>query len=282
MVLAGVLWAGVWTGQGAENPYQDIVVRNAFALKPIPPPDLTPPAPTLAPVDVMLTGLTDFGGSKKAFLQVVDKTAGKKPEFPILEEGGAQGPVEVVSIDIPKGTVVVRINGSEKTLDINKDAPKTGAPAGAAPPPGVIPNPAGMHPAGTALVPPPTVPGAAATVPGRYGPVMMGGGTGAAATTIGASPGAATSSGLPSRPLRTDSTILMGGSTGTTTPGSTPVAPGTSLMTREQQILHIEEQRKLIQEAEAAGAIKRGIMPPLPPTPLSSGASPGPPSPGGR
>ena len=141
------------------NPYAVIVTRNAFALNPVsfqaqPPP---PPPPG---VELYLTGIITLGGAKKVLLLVEDKTPGKKPEYlSPLVEGDVQGRVEVVSIDADKGAVLVRIDGNEKTLTFEKDAPKPSgvAPAGPQPNPHVRPAmpgpPSGSPPAALAAGP---------------------------------------------------------------------------------------------------------------------------------
>lgn len=259
--------------QVKDNPYQDIVTRNAFALKPLPPPvpagENTPPP---SPVDVLLTGISTLGGTKKVLLQITDKSPGKnKTEYPPpLVEGDIQGRVEVVSINSDEGKVVIKIDGNEKTLGFDKDAPKAG---GAAPnPPAMIPGmmpgmPPPVNPAGTVPLPGvTTAAGAAAALnaAGVAGPagsrgnnVMVGGGAPSAQPTApgyaaGAAPGGAPGAvpTIPVRPVRTypDAAggVSVGGGTaaliGSGMPGQ--VSSGTP-MTREQAIARIEELRRL-------------------------------------
>ncbi len=156
-----------------HNPYTAIVARNAFALRPVPvasPGPRTPPAPA---VEVWLAGISTVGGAKKVLLQVADKTPGKKTEYlPPLVERDVQGRVEVVSIDADKGAVVIRVDGDERTLTFEKNAPKA---VGATPPiRPALPN-ASVRTAGAVLLPSPNAMAAAQPMPsGRLG-VMVGG-----------------------------------------------------------------------------------------------------------
>jgi hypothetical protein len=164
-MLAGIVGAVV-VGAGAiaadttdapANPYQGVVDRNVFALKPPPPPpdpeSLKPPAPAF-----QLTGITTIFGNKRALLKAVPK-AGKagepaaKEKSYMLTEGQREDDVEVDHIDEVAGTVTVTYAGTVMTLDFTNNAAKlvavapppapTGAPGGRGAPP---PGPAGIHP----------------------------------------------------------------------------------------------------------------------------------------
>jgi hypothetical protein len=180
-LLSGVCLAGMVSGLRADlkpNPYEAIIDRNAFALKPVPAEPATPPPPPLPGVEVFLTGMYTIGGTEKVVLQITDKSPGKKTEYPPpLVKGDVQGRVEVVSIDPSKGAVVVKIDQQERTLTFEKDSPKPGA----APPPGGPPKPVVRPPGPTPVPPPlaqpPLVPAAstnAPRAPGKYG-VLVGG-----------------------------------------------------------------------------------------------------------
>ena len=269
---------------GGQNQYEPIVTRNAFALNPIPVITNTGPVVPPSSVDVFITGITTLSGTKKVLLQVTEK--GKQPDYPPpLVEGDGQGRVEVVSIDPDKGAAVIKIDGNEKTLTLEKDSPKPGgAPAAAKGPPGAMaPNPAGTIP-----LPGVTTAGAAAAAAhagaatGRMGVMMGGGAASVPSPAVGAtgpgSVGVGTMAGLPARPVRTDSTGVYVGGAGNTA-GTTTGAGGTTTpaatMSREQAIAHIEEQRKLYNEAASLGLIPKNRIPPLPPTPLTPRSSPG-------
>jgi hypothetical protein len=176
--LTAALLAGTVPALRADqtrNPYDAIVARNAFALKPVPPETIVSAQPSAPGVEVLLTGISTVGGAKKVLLQITDKTPGKKTEYlPPLVENDVQGRVEVVSIDAEKGSVVLKIDGNEKTLTFEKDAPKTGGAAPQVPAPPPFPNPL-VRAAGAVLLPPPPGPtGEPSAPPGRLG-VMMGG-----------------------------------------------------------------------------------------------------------
>jgi hypothetical protein len=108
------------------NPYATIISRNAFGLKPVSSEAKTP-LPPISRIDVFLTGISTVGGLKQVLLEVMDRRPGKKTEYlPPLVEKDVQDRVEVLSIDANKGTVVIKIDGDEKTLTFEKDAPKAG------------------------------------------------------------------------------------------------------------------------------------------------------------
>lgn len=141
-----------WTDT-KENPFQRIVDRNPFGLKPpVVQVDPPPPAPVIPPAKVTLTGITSLFGpsSKRALFVIVEQEPGKVPvtKSPILREGERDGMVEVLSIDVVKSIVRIRNGGTETniTFELAKDKPAAGAPppAGFVPPPAAAFNPA-MH-----------------------------------------------------------------------------------------------------------------------------------------
>lgn len=314
MLAGAAMMAAAGPGLSADagnNPYAEIVTRNAFALKPPPPPqnpaDNQPP-PTM--VDVYLTGISTLSGTKKVFLQIVDKGPGKKAEFPPpLTEGEGMGRVDVVSIDPKSGQVVVKVDGNERTLNIEKDVPKPAAAAAA--PAGAPANPLVPGAKLPTAIPLPgvqTAAGAAAALQQASGGVVVGGGGGSSGVVVGggaspapaaaattpttgagvfpgmavpgsAVPGAA-STLVPTRPLRTGTEaggVFVGGGVATT-PAANPAAKPQAAeavshgMTREQVFRHVEEQRALVNEAERLGLIRPGTVPPLPPLPMPGGA----------
>ena len=143
------MWAAAvpqigWT-DAKENPFQRIVDRNLFALKPpVTQTEAPPPAPLVPPAKVTLTGITSLFGpsSKRALFVIVEQEPGKVPvsKSPILREGERDGMVEVLSIDVEKSIVRIRNGGTETniTFELAKDKPATGA----VPPPGFVPPPA--------------------------------------------------------------------------------------------------------------------------------------------
>lgn len=136
-VLSGLLLnpgakANVPHAQG--YPYQGIVERNIFGLKPPPPPvrpeDVKPPVPK-----VWLTGITTILGNKRALLKVqipAKPPQQAKEESYILTEGQSEADIEVLAIDEVAGTVKVDNHGTIQTLDFVNNGIK---PAGGSPVP---------------------------------------------------------------------------------------------------------------------------------------------------
>ncbi len=125
-----------WAKADAKaNPYESIVARNVFALKPPPPPpDPTPPPPPPAPLaKVVLTGITSIFGesSKRAIVEITEQEAGKAATVkkPILREGERDGSIEVVSIDVEKSIVRIRNGGVETNLIFEVQKSPAGPPA---------------------------------------------------------------------------------------------------------------------------------------------------------
>src|SRR5947199_10681645 len=86
----------------ADNPFQSIVDRNVFGLKPPPPPPAPPepPKPPLPPI--ALTGIMTGIGKKRALLEGVMPAKPPKPpkktSYP-LAEGDQQDGFKVLKID---------------------------------------------------------------------------------------------------------------------------------------------------------------------------------------
>ena len=224
------------------NPYQAIIERNPFGLKPPPPPVEAPaPTPTTLPGRVILTGITTILGPPRAFLEITDQEVGKAATTrkPILHEGDRDGTLEVISIDVEKSVVRVRHAGIETNLVF--ETPKLAASAPAAPSgfaPPAAPAPAIYSPPNSAAVgrgsagtsfgnssaaTPASYGGGAASIfggvpsaggagsAGAYGggtvPAVYGSGLGSASTPVfGATTASAGGTGLqiPPRTLRTD------------------------------------------------------------------------------
>jgi hypothetical protein len=174
LVMTGARAAG---SMSSDSPYQGIVDRNVFNLKPPPPPgsDEPPPPP---PPKIVLSGITTILGAKQVLMKVAmppkpPEPAKEKTLF--LVEGESQDDITVLAIDTDAGTVKVKNHGIEETLDITKNGskPPTAAAANPAAPgvPGVgIPGgfPPGLRPP-TPLPPLPNPNGAAGlrTIPTR-------------------------------------------------------------------------------------------------------------------
>jgi len=254
-ILAVSACAGHWVAIRAfsspapsgSNPYLVVAERNMFDLKPIPrPEDLTPPPPPAPPTKITLQGITVLFGRKEVLLKIPEPPAPGQPPKErslILGEGERHGPIEVVRIDPVAREVEFRDSGNPVKLKLTDFIAKTPAPPAAPAAPGAVRPGAPPTPGPTARVitpgsvTPGGVPGAAPMV--ASGTVVAGTPTAAAAPT--APP-------LPSRPVRA-------------TPPNPNPQPQLSL---EEQIVLIELQRQATQEQ-----VKRGLMPPLPPTELT-------------
>src|SRR5262245_40945684 len=107
----------------SSNPYQNIIDRNVFALKPPPPPP-DPEATKPPPVKITLTGITTILGNKRALMKSPAPPA-KPGETPkpeqsyILTIGQREGDIEVLDIDEVKGDVKIKNGGMEVTLNID-------------------------------------------------------------------------------------------------------------------------------------------------------------------
>ena len=116
-----------------ESPYQSIVDRNVFGLRPPPPPPSTePPKPPIPPIN--LTGITTILGKKMAFMTIqLPPKPGEQgkpgPTSFMLSEGERDGDIEVVSIDEKAETVKVSEFGTITNVTFGK-LPSTPAPAG--------------------------------------------------------------------------------------------------------------------------------------------------------
>jgi hypothetical protein len=146
VIGAWVLWpaANGVARDATASPYQGIVERNVFGLKPPPPPP-DPAANKPPPPRIFLQGITTFGGVKRALLKAqLPPKPGDKPtgeQSFILAEGQRDGDIEVLEIRTDSGVSTVKVNdfGTITNLTFEKDGIK-GAP-GAAPTPGIPQQP---------------------------------------------------------------------------------------------------------------------------------------------
>ena len=147
-------------GADSENPYQGIVDRNVFGLKPPPP----PPSPEEKKVDlppITLTGITTILGNKRALMNL--QRPGKPVQSFILSEGQRDGDIEVLEIDEKAGSVKISQSGTIVPLSFEKN----GAKLPAAPP--VPPNPlaANAQPTSVPYVPAAGAPPGLKSIPTR-------------------------------------------------------------------------------------------------------------------
>src|SRR5437016_4718743 len=88
-----------------ENPYQGIVDRNVFGLKPVTQITKPPEKPIDAP-KITLTGITTIFGNRRVLMNVaMPAKAGEpaKQQSFILAEGQREGEIEVLEIDEKTG-----------------------------------------------------------------------------------------------------------------------------------------------------------------------------------
>lgn len=181
--------ASVWA-EVKSNPYESIVDRNPFGLRPPPPPPDTtaPPPPSAPPATVELTGITSLFQKNRALLEITPGP-GKPVLKPILSAGERVESVEVVSINVEKNEVVIKIGSTVTNLSLK--VAKTGGAAsppfvgGIAPPPGI--NPAFQPPQPQAFTPN----NAFQNNAGRGSAVTYGAGGAVGASTFGATPATA-------------------------------------------------------------------------------------------
>jgi len=122
------------------NPYEWIVERNPFGLRPPPSAVGQPPEPPLPPVPlatVEVAGITSILSSPRALLEIVPGP-GKPMLKPILGVGERVDSIEVISINMEQNEVVLR-NG---TLITN--VPLRIAKAGLPSPPAGVPTGPGI------------------------------------------------------------------------------------------------------------------------------------------
>lgn len=156
--------------ESADIPYQDIVTRNVFALKPPPapaPPEETKPPPS----KIILTGIWTVNG-KLALMKTAAEAAkpghAAQPErYYNLHIGERDGDIEVVSIDEKAGSVTVLNAGQKEILTFEKNGVKL-----ASTPPPTVPGKPGVlpgvpHPP-TGVIPRPTRPATGATAFPRF------------------------------------------------------------------------------------------------------------------
>lgn len=132
--------AGAVAPELASTPYQGIVDRNVFALKPPPPPEPVE-TPKTPPPKITLTGIATLLGNKQKQAYLSVNLPGKPPELYALTEGQGKDDIQVVAIDETGGTVQVKNHGVDQLLDFVNDGAKS---VPAAPAPGFVVRPAGM------------------------------------------------------------------------------------------------------------------------------------------
>jgi len=146
-----------------ENPYQGILDRNVFGLKP-PAPISTNVVKQIDAPKITLAGITTIFGNKRVLMNVaMPAKAGEpaKQQSFILAEGQRDGDIEILEIDEKIGTVKVNDFGTVLTLNLEKDGAKLPASVAAAAPAGPQLNAIGYappHGASATMTPVPTRP----------------------------------------------------------------------------------------------------------------------------
>jgi hypothetical protein len=258
-------------GEVKDNPYQVIIDRNPFNLKPIPPPpEPVAATPTNTPpqVDIKLTGITTLLGPPRAFLQLMNQQT-KKPEFPPgLEVGDRFGDIEILAINTGEETVRIKQGDGETTLDFKNHGIKSAVAGGPAPAPGgpglMPPPPAHAFPGAPGVTGAPTQNGSRAIVAGNSAGSVPTPGMGAMPNMAG---------GMPVRPLRADygnnfgNNVIVSGAGQPATQTPQPTAVPT--LSREDAEARIEAQRRMLEQREQSGAAAPGMSRILPPTRFS-------------
>lgn len=144
VVFTLALMGNIWSVAGAlpTNQYGAIIVpRNLFRLKV---PEVEKPADSPRHVRaVKFVGITSLLGGRLAILRV-ETFAGTRELSLMLNEGADAEGVRVHHINISSGTVRLHVDGEDRLLDIQKDAPKPGEIGQ----PGIVPHvPNGTPPA---------------------------------------------------------------------------------------------------------------------------------------
>jgi hypothetical protein len=257
------------SAESTANPYQAIVEKNVFRLKPPPPPPAEVPATVPTP-KITLTGITTFG-KKRAMLktpppQVKPGEQPKGEQFFMLAVGERDGEMEMLEIDEVAGAVKVKYAGTEVPLNfVDNGAKPTSVPA--LPGPGQPTLPGGFIPAPGTPTAQPNIPGAR-PLPTRTLrlPTPAGGATGYNPATPGTYIPPSTA------PANTIQVNTPGGGTATLpsfnlNPGASPVtAPPPPTQQHEQLPA---DQQMLLMEIQRAQNQNNPVFPPLPPTPMS-------------
>ena len=225
----GLCLVALAAGAVGANPYEAIVGRNVFGLKP-PALNAPPPPPPAAAATIKLLGISTILDRRQVMLKV--KTAARPPEPAkeqsyLMSQGQREDEIEVLEIDAATGTVKIKNQDEILSLSMKDDAEK---PAAGAVLPGVA-------------VPPPLSPGMVSPNPGQL--LAPGGG----------------SRTIPTRSLRASPTDGASAA-----PGSATTDPATQPSAASQR--SIEENVALyeINRAKNEALIQSGVrLPRMPP-----------------
>ena len=242
------------TADAQDNPYQGIVERNVFALKPAPDPSTLAPAEP-EPPEIIPQGIMSVFGHQQVLFKT--KLPGSKPGAPpqetalVLSVGQREGEIEVLAVDESTGTITFKNHGKVQEKNLEKDGPK--APTGPAPAPFPgISAPGGIQP------PVPT-----------FKPAQSGAPVVPTTTTFGGPAGSTLKNipNLPSRTLRVP-TAAGGGVPATASASVAPVlgVPATAATTTQ-----VPQPKPLSPEEQATIMLLHQAQdpdgPPMPPIP---------------
>ena len=253
------------SSDSSSNPYQSIVDRNVFSLKPPPAPVDSAEANKAPVLKITLTGMTTIFGNKRVLMKTAPPPgkpgeAPKTEQFYILTEGQREGDIEVLEIDEKVGSVKVNNAGTPMTLTFEKDGaklPSTPPPAV----PGVPPNGVPPLPGARALPQPPgTVPNPSFQLPTRIPRLPTPG-----SQASGVNPGGV-GSPLSANPGYLPGNTSLPGFQNNTMPGAAQNLSQAALPTRQYSL---EEQAILIEATRQAGGPTAGLLPPTALTPKS-------------
>ncbi len=259
-LMGGILLPAAAVAIETANPYEGIVQRNAFGLKPAPPVEVVAKKPTAEEkgAKVFLTGITELQHQKKAWFTLTEgKTPNAPAKFVSLKEGQKSGDLEVLEIHEKKGEVKVLHFGEERLLSFKESKSMSVPinipnPVPAAPVPGVPVQPAR---AVTSAVPEPQL------NRGRFGRQPRGGGFGNGDVT-------ADNNGFPqANPVNNGFTPISPVAAGLAAQPAAPPLDAAAAI--DQAVQNVNAQR---QAAAAAGGI---VPPPLPEIPTELPTVPG-------
>ena len=271
-----LLWTAthaIATEASGTTPYQGIVERNVFGLKPPPPP--TPPEANVPPPPkIILQGIINFMGHKRALLKVQMPAKPPDPakEVPlILIEGQRDGEIEVLEINDKPGNEFVKVNdyGTITNLNFENNGIKMAAgpaPAGQPGPPGFVPPPVGSP-----FVPGATGKGLPTTRQMRTGAAVSPGGYGGSVAPASYAGTPAPNTYTPSGPAYSSPPPLVtgGGPAGSLALPSMTSAPNTGnrQTTFPTEAPMSPEQQAILDAAytvQNKTAIEKGLMPSVP------------------
>ena len=243
-----------------ENPYNVIIERNVFGIKPPLPPPVPPPINVPAP-EVKLAGITTIVDPPRAIIHWKEPpkpgTPPGKEESYIFREGEQQGIIKVLAINVKDGSVKIENAGEPLLLTFETHGaklPNTPAPAVPGAPPGATLGATPFRPGAIAPVNPTASLNRGTPVYNRLG------------ANPNPSPGVVNpgNSSLPSIPPRQ----LRGFPNTPNSPET--VAQQHPPLNPEAQIILMEVERERTKAQVAAGE-----LPPIPPTELTPGTPEG-------